>query len=547
MSSRLAPYTGAATQGGGVGTDYTCAAVRLCEAPSRARFFAEPRPTLSADPRSDVQPAAPSGTARQAGERALKNTIVRAIGEIVGKLASLVVFALLARKVGAAHLGTYVFALVWGEVSMVPVGLGIDRYLLRRVAADHSRLDDLFFNALALKVARGAPIVGLTVGAVFVLGFDAERQAAVCLLTLGMFADTLARTPASTFNAFERGELLAATIVIQRFSAAAFAVAALAAGYGVVAVSLAFLLGALVRVAFSLRLLKRRIRMPARAFPRAPRRELRSRSLPFTAQDLFGLVIARADVLLLSALATTTVVGLYGAAYRLLDATAFIGVSLGSAFMAMYTYLGEDTVPTIRSVFERSIKLCLLALVPIGVTCGMLAEPLCRTLFGRGLVAAAPPLRLLAPVVVMMGVVALTTGLITSRINPRGLLVGVAGVAVTNLVLNLTLIPPLGAIGAALAMLVSAAVFVAFTLVISVRVVGGLDWLSTLAAPLGAGLMMATAIALVPSPLALAVAAGGVVYLVAYAALERAVSPRDFDFAISTITRRLPRRRSAPV
>ncbi len=472
--------------------------------------------------------------------------MVRALGEIVGKLASLVVFALLARKVGAAHLGNYVFALVWGEVSMVPVGLGIDRYLLRSVAADHSTLDGFFFNALALKVARGVPIIALTVGAVFLLGFDGERQAAVCVLTVASFVETLSRTPASTFNAHERGGLLATAIVTQRFSAAAFAVAALAAGYGVVAVSLAFLVGVLVRLAFSLWALDRRIGMPARALPRAPRRELRSRSLPFTGQDLFGLVIARGDVLLLSALATTTVVGVYGAAYRLLDATAFIGVSLGSAFTAMYTYLSEDTVPTIRSVFERSIKLCLLALVPPAVAFGMLAEPLCRALFGSGLTAAAAPLRPLAPVVVMMGVVALTTALITSRLDPRRLLVGVAGVAAINLVLNLTLIPPLGATGAALAMLVSAAAFVGFTLVISVRTVGGVNWVSTLVAPLGAGLAMAAAIAVVGTPLALALAAGGAAYLVVYAALERAVSPRDFAFAISTVTRRLPRRRSAP-
>lgn len=501
---------------------------------------------LSADPRPDAERTVPLSTARQAGERALKTTIIRSLGEIIGKLASLAVFALLARKLGAVHLGTYVFALVWGEVSMVPVGLGIDRYLLRRVAADHSTLDGFFFNALALKVARGVPIVVLSVGVVFVLGFDGERQAAVCLLTAGMFAETLARTPASTFNAFERGDLLAATVVVQRFSAAALGVAALVAGYGVVAVSFAYLVGALVRFGFSMRLLERRIRSPARALPHGPRRELRSRSLPFTAQDLFGLVIARADVLLLSALAPTTVVGVYGAAYRMLEAPGFIGISLFSAFTAMYTYLGEDTVPTIRSVFERSIKLCLLALVPIAVTFGMLAEPLCRTLFGNALTSAAAPLRLLAPVVVMLGVVSLTTGLISSRLNPRGLLIGVAGVAVVNLVLNLALIPPLGAIGAALAMLVSAAVFVGFTFVLCVRAVGGVDWFSVFTAPVGAGFAMAAVIVMVGGPLVPAVAAAGLVYLVAYAALERVVSPGDLDFAISTVTRRLPRRRSAP-
>lgn len=471
---------------------------------------------------------------------------MRAVGEIVGKLASLVVFAVLARKVGAAQLGVYVFAMVWGEVVMVPVGLGIDRYLLRSIAADHARLDDFFYNAFFLKVPRGLAIIALTAGAVLVLGFDAERQAAVCLMTAGMFAETLSRTPATAFNAFERGELLATAIVTQRVTAAGFALLALVLGYGVVAVSLAFLVGALARLVLSMWLLWRRVRRPALVLPPAPRRELRSRSLPFTAQDLFGLVVARADVLLLSALAASAVVGVYGAGYRLLESTYFIGDSLFAAFGAMYTYLGSDTSPTIRSLFERSIKLCLVTLVPLAVTFGMLAEPLSRAFFGNGLAAAAAPLRLLAPVVVMMGATGLTTGLITARLNPRKLLFVVAGAAVVNLVFNLVLIPPLGATGAALAMLLSAAAFFFPTLIISVRAVGGVNWLSMLAAPVAGGLAMAAVLAIVSTPLPLAVGAGSLVYVGAYAALERAVSPADLAFAIAALRGRPPGRGSAP-
>ena len=49
----------------------------------------------------------------RAGERAALNTVTRAVGEIVGKLASLVLFAALARKVGESDLGVYVFAFAW--------------------------------------------------------------------------------------------------------------------------------------------------------------------------------------------------------------------------------------------------------------------------------------------------------------------------------------------------------------------------------------------------------------------------------------------------
>ena len=56
----------------------------------------------------------------------------------------------------------------------------------------------------------------------------------------------------------------------------------------------------------------------------------------------------RADVLLLAALASDAVVGIYGSAYRLFEATTFIDVALAGAFTAMYTYLGHDTTPRWR-------------------------------------------------------------------------------------------------------------------------------------------------------------------------------------------------------
>src|SRR5438128_776781 len=121
-------------------------------------------PPAEGHPGPDAQDAI-----RQAGERAAANTVLRAIGEIVGKLASLVVFALLARKAGASGLGAYVLALAWGEVAMTPVGLGIDRYLLRLLAADLTRLDELYLNALVLKVARGVPICAVAAGAAFIV------------------------------------------------------------------------------------------------------------------------------------------------------------------------------------------------------------------------------------------------------------------------------------------------------------------------------------------------------------------------------------------
>jgi O-antigen/teichoic acid export membrane protein len=252
-------------------------------------------------------------------------------------------------------------------------------------------------------------------------------------------------------------------------------------------------------------------------------------------------------VLLLSLLATSATVGVYGAAYRLLDATAFIGASLSGAFSAMYTYLGPDTAPTIRSIFQRSVKFALITLIPFGVTFGVLAEPLCRTLFGDDLASAAEPLRYLAAVVVMFGVVVLCGSLIVSRQDPMRMLVIVAAAGALNVALNLALIPPLGAEGAALAMLIAETAYLAAAATLAVREVGGVNALQTLAAPLAAGAAMGLVMWPLEGVLLVALAAGGLVYLALYALVDRWASPADLDFALGVVRRRLGARRGAAV
>jgi O-antigen/teichoic acid export membrane protein len=282
--------------------------------------------------------------------------------------------------------------------------------------------------------------------------------------------------------------------------------------------------------------------MPAFAFPAASRRELRSKSLPFTAQDIFGLVISRADILLLSALATTAVVGLYGSAYRLLDATTFIAIALNGAFSAMFTYLEADTTPSLRAMFERANKLALLTLLPVAAALAVLAEPICRLLFGDDLAGAATPLRYLAGVAAMYGVVGLCSSLIMSRRDPRAMLPIVAASAVVNLGLNLALVPSLEGKGAAIAMLASETVFLVPTVVLASRTVGAVDWRAVAAAPIAGAAAMSAVMLALQDTLVIALVAGGAAFVAAYALVERLVRPADLAFAVSVLRRRLPAR-----
>ena len=478
------------------------------------------------------------GSAARAATRAAGNTVLRAAGELLGKLASLVFVAVLAREEGASGLGIFFFALAWAELSIAPVAMGFDDYFVRRVAGDRNSLERLFANVMVLKLARAVPVILVSWLLLFVFVDDGTTRTAILILTAALLLESLAATISAVFDGFERGGLVAGTLLTQRLVAAVLGALALVLGYGVKGAVIAYALGTVARLGIGLWWLARRIRWPGVHLPAPERRDLRRTSLAYATYDLFSVGISRTDAVVLSAFTTKAVVGLYGAAYRLLEATLFISSALVGAFTAMFTYLDEHSDPAIGPVFERALKATLTLHAPCGVALAVLAEPVLTLFFGDGFDDAVPAMQTLAAVVVVLGVVRIAAALIMSRGDPNRLKRWFGAALALNVALNLALVPPLEATGAALAMLGTELLLAAATLRLVSDAIGRPRVTATLLAPLLAATGMAAAMWPLRDDLLPALPAGAVVYVMIFFAVERLVSPDDLRFLLGLVRRR---------
>jgi O-antigen/teichoic acid export membrane protein len=480
------------------------------------------------------------GKLDRTGEQAIGNTLLRAIGEVIGKLASLALFAAMGRKLGQSGLGVFTFGLAFVQIATIPVDFGLDWYLLRQVAADRSLSDPLFARVFSGKLLLSIPTAIGTVLVVGWLGYDVSTRDTVYVLTAGFVFDSLARVIFSMFMAVERSGLLAVTVVLQRGFVAAAGLLALHQGLGVVTVAGCYTAGSLLSLFVAAGLLVWQIERPRMTIRLRGYGRLLVASLPFAVQDVFGVLLFKLDAVILSLMGTTVAVGRYGAAYRLFEATFFIHVSLGGAFAAMYTYLGPCTVPSIGAVFQRSMSFALIALVPLGVVFGLLPAQTARLVYGPNFSQAGADLRLLAPTVVLIGLVTLSTILIVSRTNARRVLWLTGQMSLLNVLLNVALIPSLADRGSATAMLVTEAVFLAMVLVLAARLAGGINWWTMSAPVLIAGAAMAAAMIPFLPDLFPSIAAGMIVYTLVLVGLERVICPSDYAFVTHLVRRRIP-------
>jgi O-antigen/teichoic acid export membrane protein len=470
--------------------------------------------------------------------RAIANTIYRGVGEIAGRLASLALFAVVARRLGEHGLGAFVFAVAYLGVVMVAVDLGLDRYLLRAVAREQRVADHAFSNVIALKLALAIPLFALGLGGLALAGQSPETQLIVLALAPGVLADSIARTQSSFFAARERGGPPSLADAIQRICSAALGIAALELGYGVVSVGVTYSIGSAIGVVVGFVLLHRTIGIPTRSISHRRWRSLATQSIPYAVQDTFSVMLARMDQLLLGLLATAAAVGRYGGAYRLFESTFFATYALTSAFAAMYTYLDADSHPPLRIMFQRSIKLSLVLLMPVAVAFTVLATPICRLVYGAGF-ASATSLRILGPGVALMSIVTLGISLMVSRENPRRMVLPAAAIAALNVVLNLVFIPVYHEVAAASVMLFTETVYVVWIMVRANRAVGGMQWAQTFLGTITAAAAM-TAVALpLDAHLPAALGCGVAAYTIVLLLVERLLSPLDVALVTDIVRHRL--------
>jgi O-antigen/teichoic acid export membrane protein len=468
-------------------------------------------------------------------QRIARNALVRSSGEVVAKVASLLFFVTMARELGREGFGAFMFALGLTTALLVGAGFGTDELTSREVARDHSRAGRYLSDVAALKTASAVVLLGLAVVIVNLGDFSHDARMAVVILGTGVAIEAIARTWYMIFQANERLELISLSIVIQRTLTALVGIAVLKLGGGVIASSVVYTAGAVAGLTVSevsvRRLVGRRPRPQPRSWPR-----LLKTAFPIGVAFLLFVLLMRIDVTILSFIAGEQEVGLYAAAYRLVESTQFVAWAIAAAMMP---WLSRTAAGGLTRGYELGLAAMNGVLLPISLVFTLFASGLIGLLYGSAFKSAVLPLQLLGLTSALYGMQSFASMTLIARDSPRTFAKLVGVVVVFNLAGNLIFIPPYGADGAAAVSLASAAVLGVVAVWMAGRHVGHVRFWRSFAAPLLASGAMTASALLVPGPLVPAVALALVVYLIVLWGAERVLFRDDLEVFVGLLPNRL--------
>ncbi|HID63094.1 MAG TPA: polysaccharide biosynthesis protein [Anaerolineae bacterium] len=281
------------------------------------------------------------------------------------------------------------------------------------------------------------------------------------------------------------------------------------------------------------RLRVRRLALSIRHWPR-----ILLSALPFGVSTLAGAFLRRFDTVLISIVLTDAAVGWYNAPYSLITMMLLLAQSIAIAiYPSMVRGYSADS-DSLKEVVQRSIRYLLLISLPIAVGGTILADRIILFLYTEEFAPSIPVLRIALwalPSLFLLELLGRAAN--TLHLEHPAAKINIINAAITVL-LNLMLVPTMGVVGGALALVMGRAIrLLQFWLLIGNRLLTGREWQPLLRVILAAGIMGGAVFLLRDTNLFFCIGSGAVLYGILLLSL-RAIDRGELRFLLGLLLRR---------
>lgn len=387
--------------------------------------------------------------------RLIKNAGWLFSAEVVSRLLGYGVIVILSRTLGPEGLGQYSFIFYYVSLLGIFADFGVSYYLMREVARDKKKLNELLPDVLGFKIILAIFNFLVIVGITFFLPKPDWMKAIIILVGAEAMLMWISWVFVNITYAHEVTKYEAIARAVERFWAFFVGGMVLYAFKSLSPFIIALLVGYTIRELLRVKWGAQFVGELKIRFKPEIWKSLLKKSYPFWLIGLFTLIYYRTDMVMLSLLREDYETGIYRAAYTLIEVSLLIpGIVVSTAMPSMARLWKEDR-ETLNVLFKKSFQ--MLVLLGVGGLTGyyIFARLGILIVFGQEFLPSVPILRILAFSVPSM----FLNSLFGSYMNATGrelTFTKITGfTALFNVVLNYFLILQYGPEGAAIATVVS--------------------------------------------------------------------------------------------
>ncbi len=478
--------------------------------------------------------------------RILKNMAALLASQVYIALTALVLATRLPRYLGEMNYGLYseIYAFVGLFDTIGHLGLRV--ILTREVARHKNQALYLLGQVFALRFPLALVAIVIVMVATLVRPTTAFERILILICIIEGMVRGYSITINAVLRAFEMMEYNLVITLVDRTLAMGTVLAAIYLRLDLATIFLAFLISALGQLLVATLLCWWRIGRPKWGMDISLWKRFINEAWPVGLSTAMARTYDGAGLVLLGAADGAT--GLLAGALRINRLTAMLGTAFTDAMFPVLARSSAQSEKQTKHIAQEGLSLLLGLVLPLAAFYAVFSEQFIPWFLGPEFTATVPILVSLSPALVFSFLfVFLTSVLIASGQQRLATLAQAIGLGV-NVTCNLLLIPRYGALGPALALLISQATSLVIVLLLTNKPIGLVEILRAIVpAALGTTMMViAWKTFLTPLPTIIQVLLGGITYCCVWgpiAMLDPAV--RVFAQRLTTETVRILKRRFA--
>ena len=378
-----------------------------------------------------------------------KNTTLLFISQIITYLIGFFITMYTARYLGAEGFGIISIALALTGIFVVFTDLGLSTVTTREVARDKTLTNKYVGNIAVMKILLGFLTFGLIAVTIKLFGYSTQVSNVIYIITAAIILNAFSGAFYAIFQAHEKMEYQSVSGVLNSVTMLAGTLIAIYYHLDVIAFASLYLISNVICLIYTLIVYNWKLSMPKIDIDLDFWKSTMMVALPLSLVSIFSVIAFRIDTVMLSLIKGSIAVGWYSASYRLMEVLLFLPGVFTTAIFPVFSTFYISSKDSLKFSYQKSIKYLTILSLPIAVGTTFLSNEIILLIYQSSFTPSIIILQILIwtiPITFLNYIF----GSILPAMNRQRLLLKVTFISmISNVVLNLILIPSFSYVGAA--------------------------------------------------------------------------------------------------
>ena len=380
------------------------------------------------------------------------------VASVANMLIGFVIMVLLGRYLGAGDLGLYRMTSTIYGIAMLIAAIGIPAAVIKYVAEfkdDKTKFNQIVSSCVITSLFSGIVFIALFFfsSGIFAEIFNMPALSGLIKILSPVFPFALVGGALlGLLNGLREMKKYAAAMIIQSVLMVIVTVLLIYYGFGVAGAVIGIVFSSFGFCLFLIWTARKYFEITFSEYIPTTKRMLRFGAQIFGANAI-NMINYQADIILIGYFLTVTDVGYYAVAVGLSRFFWIIPQAIQTIlYPATSEYWSNNNHSALQTMIDKSMKYSACVLLPIGLGVGFFAKDIITTIFGAGFGYSVLPLQILIVGTIINGSTSRSIGGSLSGVGRPDLDLWKVGIsAMSNIILNIFLIPYFGIVGAAVA------------------------------------------------------------------------------------------------